>query len=221
MRSQKFVLLCVALIIATQNSLFAGEMVAHSQLGFRFTVPDGFVKDQTQVRGEVIYAFQRPPIGERKIGTFILVSQLKGVLGREKLDIRDLPPNQSQVKILTENWKEFDIDVIRLPEEAKTMSLLTLNAQVPLKPLAIQISVFGEAVQEDELKSILQSVLRSLDGQTNWLTEEQRASKLGTGITKLAITAGVILLIIAAIWGYVGSRKTTGRRNSRRVKDRE
>lgn len=221
MSLRKFMLLCVVLIIATGNLLVAGETVAHPQLGLRLTVPDGFVKDQTQVRGDVIHAFQRPPIGERKIGTFILISQLKGVLGREKLDIRDLPPNQSNVKILTENWKEFDIDVIRLPEEAKTMSLLTLNAQVPLKPLAIQISVFGEAVQEEELRSILQSVLRSLDGQTNWLTEEQRASKLGTGITKLAITAGVILLIIAAIWGYVGSRKPTGRRNSRRAKDRE
>lgn len=221
MRSRKFALLSVAFLFSTQSSLFAGETVAHPQLGLRFTVPDGFAKDLAQVRGDVIHAFQHPPIGERKIGTFILVSQLKGVLGRKKFDIRDLPPNQSQVKILTENWKEFDIEVIRLPEQVGTTSLLTLNAQVPLKPFAIQISVFGEAVQEEELQSILKSVLKSLEGQTNWLTGEQRASKLGTGITKLAIAIGVVLLIVAAIWGYVGSRKSVDRRKSPRAKDRD
>ena len=65
MSLRKFMLLCVVLIIATGNLLVAGETVAHPQLGLRLTVPDGFVKDQTQVRGDVIHAFQRPPIGER------------------------------------------------------------------------------------------------------------------------------------------------------------
>jgi hypothetical protein len=37
-----------------------------------------------------MHTFQRPPAGEQKVGTFIVVSRLGGVPGRQKVDPREV-----------------------------------------------------------------------------------------------------------------------------------
>jgi hypothetical protein len=198
MQRLKCILLCVLLTL-TAVPLVAGETVSDQQRGFRVTVPDGFVPDAEKVQGAVIHAFQRPPAADQKFGTLILISRLDGVLDRKKIDPKMLAEKGPQVTIVTEKWKEFDIECFRVPEQAGGLQLVTFNAQVPLKPEAIQIAVGGEAAKENELRDVLRSVLGSLDGQTNWLTSEQRVSKVAEGVVRLSITVGILALIGVAV----------------------
>jgi len=200
---------------------YSGETVAHPQLGLRLTVPDGFAQDPERVQKQVVYAFQRPPEGQQKFGVFIVVSRLGGVLGREKLDPKGIASKNPHVTLTTEKWKDFDIDVFRVPEQAGELRLLTFNAQVPLKPEAVQVSVIGEASREAELRGTLQSVLSNLDGQTNWLNTEQRVSRLAEGLTGLAIAAGALVVIAVVIWRAVhGRKKSRGRTEPGAAEDR-
>jgi hypothetical protein len=139
------------------------------------------------------------------MGTFILVSRLGGVLGREKIDPKGVGAKNPNITILSEKWKDFDVEVFRVPERAGNLQLLTFNAQVPLKPEAVQIAVIGEAASENELRSLLRSVLSSLDGSTNWLNTDQRVSKLAEGITRLAITIGVLVIFVVGVLAIVAA----------------
>lgn len=214
MRSHRYFFLCILFSLAT-TSLLAGETVTHPKLGFRLTVPDGFNSDPERVQGAVIYAFQHPPSIDQKIGTFILVSGLGGVLNRKKIDPKTFATKNPQIRIVTEQWKDFDIEVFRVPEQKGELSLLTFNAQAPLKPEAIQVTVIGDATYESELQSVLRSVLRSLDGPTNWLNTQERSNRLTEGLTRLAITViillivgiGVILVIAFIVWQILRKRK--------------
>ena len=178
MTSKAVLLFVVATLAAV--SLEAGEFVSHQQLGIRLTVPDGFVSDPERVQGDVIYAFQRPPVGDEGVGVFILVSQLRSVLDRRKINPKDLQARSPHVTIVTDRWKGFDVESFRVPEQVDDLQLLTFNAQVPLKPRAIQVSVIGELDREVELRGVLRSVLGNLDGQTNWLDNAERVRRFSS-----------------------------------------
>jgi hypothetical protein len=197
---------CVALLLAVAP-LFAGETVSHPQLGFRLSVPDGFVQNAKRVQGDVVYAFERAPADGEKVGTFIVVRRLGGVLGREKLDPKSLAAQNPQVTLEAEKWKEFDIEVVRVPEQAGDLKMLTFNAQVPLKPAAIQVAVIGEAAREQELRSVLRSVLGRLEGSTNWLSGRERVTSVLLGVIQLVVTVGVLVAVAFIALRAVRKRK--------------
>jgi hypothetical protein len=220
MLSPKLVFL-VALTLSA-STVLAGEAFTNQQLGLRLSVPDGFAQDPDLVSGKVVCGFRRPPSGDQRSGTLIRVSRLGGVLGREKIDPQQLAAANPRVTTSTEKWKEFEIDVFRVPENINGVSILTFNAQVPLKPEAVQVAVSGGADREEELRGLLRSTLNNLDGQSNWLTNHERVERLADGITKLATTAGVVVVLAvaagAAIWRSIRRRSTGGRgRRSGRV----
>lgn len=88
---------------------------------------------------------------------------------------------------------------------------------MPLKPEAIQIAVTGEADKEQELRDVLQSVLNNLDGQTNWLNTEQRVGKLVEGITRLTVTACVVVVIAVVVWRAARNKGKGGGRTKPRT----
>jgi hypothetical protein len=198
MRSLTSVLVCVTLAF-TAGRLFAGETVANQALGVRLSVPDGFVQDKTKVAGDVIFAFIRPAAAGEKANSGIIVSRMRGVMGRDKIDPK-LLAKAPHVSLVSEKWKTFDLEVMRVPEKIAGLDLVTFNAQVPLKPEAIQLSVAGEASHEAELRTILRTVLATVDGQTNWLTTEERVNRGAQGIVGIAITLVVILFLGGLAW---------------------
>jgi len=79
------------------------------------------------------------------------------------------------------------------------VSSVTLNIQVPLAPEAIQISVWGLAARESELRALVKSILTSLNGDSTWradapgrLTAEQRGYALAQGAIRLIVFIGLI-----------------------------
>jgi hypothetical protein len=207
MRSLKSIALGMTLALAAAP-LFAGETVANQALGFRLSVPDGFVQDPTKAQGDIVFAFMRPPGPSDKANSAVMVSRMRGVIGREKIDPK-LLAKAPKVSLVPEKWKDFEIEVMRVPEEIGGVKVVTFNAQVPLKPEAIQISVVGEVARENELRSVLRTVLATLDGQTNWLTTDERINRGATGIAKMAITIAVLLFLGGLVWRGLRGRKTT------------
>jgi hypothetical protein len=208
MRSLTSVVLCVTLAFAAAP-LFASETVANQALGFRLSVPDGFVQDPTKVQGDIVVAFMRPAGPGDKANSAVMVSRMRGVIGRDKIDPKMLATKAPKVTVVTEKWKDFEIEVTRVPEEFGAVKVVTFNAQVPLKPEAIQISVVGETARENELRSVLRTVLATLDGQTTWLTTDERINRGATGIAKMAITIAVLLFLGGLVWRALRGRKTT------------
>jgi hypothetical protein len=209
MRSLQNVALGMILAVAAVP-LFAGETVSNQPLGFRLSVPDGFVQDPTKARGDILFAFMRPAAPGDKANSGIMVSRMRGVMGREKIDPKLIATKAPKITVVTEKWKDFEIEVTRVPEEFGPVKVVTFNAQVPLKPEAIQISVVGETARENELRSALRTVLATLDGQTNWLTTDERINRGTIGIAKMAITIAVLLFLGGLVWRALRGRKSTG-----------
>jgi len=201
----------IVFVTMAAAQIAAGETVSHPQLGFRLSVPDGFAQHPESVQGDVLYAFHRPPAGEQQMGMIIGVSRLNGVLSREKIDPKQLSVHNPQATIVRESWKGFDIEVCRIPETLGDLRVVTFNADVPLKPEAIQIKAIAEAANEEELLAVLRSVLVQLDGQTNWLNTEQRVARFAEGISRLAITAAALLVVTGIVWRAVRGRSSARR----------
>jgi hypothetical protein len=219
MRCPRPVILGVAVTLAVGPRV-AGETVSHSELGLRLTIPEGFAQDPARARGGVIYHFERPPVGDRKVATFVVVSRLGGTLGREKIDPKSVAAKNPSVAIVTERWKGFDIEVFRVPEQLGEIQMLTFNAQVPLKPEAVQVAVIGDARDEAELREILRGLLGTLEGETNWFTETQRSERLADGITRMIVAVVVLVGIGLVVWQVVRKRRKTsvvgrGRKDTR------
>ena len=202
----KPIVACFALALFSGSAL-AGERVAYKELGLSLTVPDGFTPDAERVKKDVVLAFQHAATEEAPFGMYIFVSRMHGVLRREQLDPKSLTAKNPQVTLFVESWKGFDIEVLRVPEQAGDLDVVTFNAQVPLRPEAVQISVAAEASREEEAKRVLRSVLASLDGQTNWLTTEERVERFISGSIKLAGTVAVLVLLAILVWRAVRRRK--------------
>jgi len=96
-------------------------------------------------------------------------------------------------------WKSFDIDVFNIIEMDGAVTNVTFNAQVPLKPHAIQLTVVGPVGDEALLRQEMQTIVASIDGASNWLTTEERLTRGASGLGRL-IAVGCVLVIIVS-WG--------------------
>jgi hypothetical protein len=212
MRSPTAFLLLALLLLAAPA--MSAETVSHPQLGFSMSAPEGFVPTPERVQGKVIYAFDRPPVDQQKASVAILVSRLGGTIPHKRLDPKAVAAKNPLVTVTTEQWKGFDIDVFRVPEEVEGIRLVTFNAQVPLKREAIQVAVVGEADREEEVRSNLRSVLASLEGESNWVQDErnqpntpaerdtsaERSRRLADRITAGILGVGTLVGVAVVIW---------------------
>jgi hypothetical protein len=152
-----------------------GETITDSIFGFHFTTPDGFVSQPTQVHDDVIYAFWRRS-GQDQGDTLIRIKHLGGRIPQEKLDLSQVTENGQNFTLTTEKWKGFNINVFRLTGLQGKIPYVQFNAQVPLVPMAMQVSVAGPSSSENETRAVLRKLLDTIDGETNWLTSEQTAN---------------------------------------------
>lgn len=177
--------------------LRAQGRVTDSTLGFSFVVPPGF-REAPELRTEAkaLYAFSRIPVHDQRVPTLIVIRGLGGTIRRQPLKgLKDAAGNPVEVDSLP--WKTFQIPVAVKPDSANGTPALDLNAQVPLRPQALQVTVFGDATSRRNLEDVLKTVLDSLDGKSNWLTVQERAARFGVLIGwTLGIAAGVFVVLL-------------------------
>ncbi len=178
----------LALELTGPASMAGGLSISDKDLNITLALPNGFkpIPDFRSPPGvDIRYAFAR--MGrDGQPDACLFIERLGGVIGRE-------PLSEAQVKKLGdarlchEKWKSFDVDVFVVRETAAGRAYLTRNVQVPIKPRAIQLKIFGPESQDAELASLTRALLTSLDGPSNWLTDADRYEQLGEGVGKFLV----------------------------------
>jgi hypothetical protein len=172
------------------------QVVANSELGYRMTLPDEFVRITEFIPfpgNAIVDCWGGDASGG---GSLILcVERMRAVLGRERLKPTELPP---RTQLLTVRWQGFDIDVIRADTVKSGAPFVVYRAQVPLRREAIQVIVAAPLAATAQAQATLSTVLGSLQGESNWPTSEQRGGRLGSIVGWImGIAIGVIVVRIA------------------------
>jgi hypothetical protein len=174
--------------------MLALQAASNADLGYVMSLPEGFVAIPAEFAGgragDVVGCWA----GE---GSFVLcVQRMHATLGREHLKSSDLP---AKSQLMTVRWNGLDIDAIRTDTSQGGTAITIYTAQVPLRKEAIQLVAAGPSGRATESLAILNSVLRSLKGETNWLSSTQRAGRLGTivgWVLGLAIGFIIVRMIV-------------------------
>lgn len=192
LRRLLFVGSCSLVMLFAAAPLVAAEAIVDDKLDFSVVLPEGFVADAEQKQGNVLYAFHLPSNDEDHLGDYILVRSLGGTLGKGDPSADDVIEANADATVDVAGWKDHEIVVARVPERIEEVDYVNLNAYLPLKPEAIQLTLFGEASREGELRSTLQTVVDRVEGKSNW--DDTSSGSIRPG--KL-LRAGVAVLAIA------------------------
>jgi hypothetical protein len=172
--------------------LFAFDYT-NSELGFKATLPDGLDDFSTNMRVKALVS--RGKVSPAGLTKMIAIQDLGGVIGRE--DLSKMPARPRNATLEKTSWKGFEIDVFRIVENINGTSFVTFNAQVPLRPRAIQVSVVGPASDDSAVRKEMQTIVTSVEGPTNWLTAEERSARIQQNY--LAIIIGLFALIVGKL----------------------
>jgi hypothetical protein len=197
MRNSILTFCCLAIGLIG-SSLHADDSIADSQLGFDAQIPSGFKRAKNFEKGNILRAYHRPPSADKEDGIFIFFERMQGVIGREPIDQAGLNNIARGATVRRTTWKEFEINVIRIPEKLDGGRLVTFNAQIPLSPEAFQLKVSGSETNEVEVYDILTRTLSSVDGRTNWLSSKQREERFRSSVASLVVYGGAFVAV--AIW---------------------
>jgi hypothetical protein len=171
---------------------------SNPQLGFKARLPDNLddVSIRVAVRGGLI-SLGKWNSSHTALIKMISLQDLGGTIGREDLSKKQDKP--AGVTLEKTHWQSFDIDVFKVEETTGKVTNITLNAQVPLKPRAIQVSVMGPAAEEASLRQEMQAIVTSVAGTSNWLTPDERVSRLAAGGGRLAFVSAFVCVLVIGI----------------------
>lgn len=189
--------LALALVCSGVSATARAEVIRDDKLNFTLTLPEGF-KDFPEGREQqaLTYSFIQGTPGTEDF-TIIGIKPMGGIIGREALEKKDLPHFDGVTfDLRREKWKSFDIDVMVGTARQEELGVFVTVAQVPLKKEAIQLTVAGPEKRKTQVLAMLRTLLASLDGPSNWLTDTERSMRLGKvagGLLGGLAFAGVVI----------------------------
>jgi hypothetical protein len=189
--------LALALACSAISATAHAEVIRDDKLNFTLTLPDGF-KDFPEAKEQqgLAYSFLQGTPGTQDF-TIVGIKGMGGIIGREALQKKDLPHFDGVTfDLRREKWKSFDIDVMVGTARQGDVGVFVTVAQVPLKKEAIQVTVAGPEARKAQVLAMLRTLLASLDGPSNWLTDAERSFRLGKiagGLVGALAFAGVII----------------------------
>jgi hypothetical protein len=191
----------VAVLILGCSFSAEAAVLRNEDLGLKVGIPQGFRPNiDDPPGGDVLASYVRRD-DRTNVAIALRVERLRGTIGRERLKEEEaqellprmgLPPGTT-LDIVEARWQGFTIDVMRMRTPNGYLSLV---AQVPLKPEAVQIIVSGSVRTEEACRDVLDEVLAGVEGKSNWLSGSERSSRLLTGLLRLAIVIAVIVIIV-------------------------
>ncbi len=197
---------CLALIVCAVLSAgvaHAGELATDEKHGISLHVPDGFhAFAQGMTLPRAIFSFAR---GEPGAAGFeaLGVTGLGGTIGREAFDPTPMIQQMATPAGLTVvrssrralTWKGFELDGFIATMRGGDQLVTLAGVQVPVRGEAVQIIIMR--LGEEDVSAELQAVLTGFEADSNWLTTDERVSKLVTGgLTLLATIALVAYIVI-------------------------
>ena len=186
----------------------AAQRIDDPPRGYSFLLPAEYIELPEFVRPD-------PAVHTGTLGTWvrgldsdalivISVEGMGGTIGREPMDVTDL--GRTGATALKEQWKSFEVEGFRLIQERGGEHILVLAVQVPLLPNAVQVMSSGLVENEPAIHEALRGVLASLDGRSNWLTDEERMAKGLDGALRLGVTFFVLAVLGFTLWRLVRKR---------------
>jgi hypothetical protein len=171
---------------------------SNGKLGFTARLPDGLqdLSGSVMRRGSLV-TLGKTRADKKGFERMVMLQDLGGLIGREMPKPSEMPAN---ARVETVPWKSHEVLLVAVREVEAGVASVTLNAQVPLTPKAIQVSVFGPQSDEAQLRQELRAIVASVEGPTNWgetgmaMTQE-RITRLSHGIGRFWLWG--CLLVIA------------------------
>lgn len=194
-------LLCLTLLIGFGGGLLHGEEYFNRDLAFRMWLPMGFedVPSQSWPKGALMAKakFNR----DGSLSRLLSVQDLGEVI-RQDADLSRLKRAGGNVKLEKMRWREFEVDVFSVTEGDRGMVFVSMNAQVPLKPRGVQVSISGLKTEERAVRQELEKLLESIEGRSNWVSAREReAAESSDLVRNTATVAALVLLVGGALWG--------------------
>ena len=193
--------LALLVLVGLGETAAGAAVIRDEKLGFTLTMPDGFV-DFPAGKAEpgTAYAYLKGTPGTDDYA-IVTIKPMGGVIGREALERKDLPKIEGiKFDLRREKWKSFEIDVMVGTARQEGVGVYVAVAQVPLEREAIELVVAGPEARRADVLALLHTLLASLDGPSNWLTDGERSYRLG----KVAgMVSGVVVALAFAgclIW---------------------
>jgi hypothetical protein len=173
------------------------QVVASSELGYRMTLPDEFVRITEFIPfpgKDIVDCWGVDASGGGHL--FLCLERMHTVLGRERLKPDDLTPG---TELMAVRWQGFDIDATKTDTVLSGPPIVVYRAQVPLKREAIRVIVAAPRAATAQAQATLTRVLGSLKGESNWPTSE-RAERSGSIVGWiLGIAIGLIVVRMVVI----------------------
>ena len=173
----------------------AESQVRNAELGYSLTLPEGFTDfPEARSQKDVVGSWSEATPLSANGGVVLLVVRMHGVLPREALRQEDVPAN---TQVVSFKWKGFDVGGLKTETTQAGQPVFVLVAQVPLRREAVQLSVAGPGDQAARGQAIMEAMLTSLEGETNWLTSAERAGRLGN-VAGWWIAIAVAVIVVLA-----------------------
>ena len=182
----------------------APQRIVDIARGFSFTVPPGFQPspELTASNPDIAYAFVLGDPTDDELDIILLIQPLHGTIGPGRLSREGIPPG-SGIGLSTTRWQGHEVNMFEVPERVGEVKALTYNVQIPLRPAAIQVMLFGPADRVSELRRLLAAILQNLHGESNLLstafpglsvTSSEHYGRILLGAAIAFIVCGLLLL---------------------------
>jgi hypothetical protein len=169
------------------------EAAVNSQLGYRLTVPEDFVRitDFMPFPGkDIVDCWGGKASGGANL--YLCVERLHAELSPQHLQQADLPPSQ---QLTTLKWQDYDVDAIRTDTTLGRGAVVIYAARVPLRREAIRVLVATRQDRADDAHAVLRQVLGSLEGESNWPKPAGHSSPVGKTVPWIIAVAIVFVLL--------------------------
>ena len=184
----RFFICILSLVFLLRVPVFGLEFI-NQGLATKIELPDGYENVTKAMAGKAMVALRKVDPATHAVVRIVMVQDLGTTVGQNDLPQRQPGPRMTLEKA---HWKKFDLLVCKITEDKGT----TFNAQIPFKPHALQLTVFGPSKDEAQLRTELQSILDTAEGPTNWLSDEEISSNIRWALIRLVVGAALVVGLV-------------------------
>jgi hypothetical protein len=147
----------------------SAHLLKNDRLRFSIDIPEGFREYPEGKQSPTIEnVYIKGVVGGGEALTVINIERLGGLIPKNKPLRREEMPPGFRGELTTRNWRGLKVDTIMAFVQQNGFKMVVYEIQIPLKPSAIQLGVGGPETKRAELSQLADTLLSSLEGETNW-----------------------------------------------------
>lgn len=152
--------------------LHGAHLLNDEHLHFSIDIPEGFNTSSDKALTNFNYCYSRNLVDNGYARVVVGIQQLDGIIpANQHLQPEDAAkqaPRGVKVDVVEKNWRGLKVDTLVSEQSQNGASTLIYVVQIPLAPSAIQLIVRGPASHRAEIEKLIDDMLGSVDGKSNW-----------------------------------------------------